>query len=42
MDKKEKSIFTPTFDSFRLKNTYHDTVHVIKHEKVRTIPCNFA
>jgi len=32
---KEKSIFAPTLDSFKLRNTYNDTVHVIKHEKVR-------
>lgn len=32
---KEKSIFVPTLDSFKLRNTYNDTVHVIKHEKVR-------
>lgn len=34
MNNKEKSIFTPTFDSFWLRDTNNDTVDVIKHGKV--------
>lgn len=35
MNNKEKSIFTPTFDTFWLRDTNNDTVDVIKHGKVR-------
>jgi len=35
MNKKEKIIVTPIFDSFRLKKTVNDTIDVIKHEQVK-------
>jgi len=35
MNNKEKSIVTPIFDSFGLRDTNNDTVDVIKHGKVR-------
>ncbi|XP_060873825.1 uncharacterized protein LOC132947535 [Metopolophium dirhodum] len=37
MNNKEKSIVTPIFDSFGLRDTNNDTVDVIKHEKLTQI-----